>query len=381
MTFTSDQLKSCRHPKRKLIYPLITLLFLSVVGAILLLTTFRELSLSMLYNEVISEGLTHDHQQDKLDKIKLETLKPEDAKLFSNTGSGSTWSLSGLSLNFSLTDEQTPEEKIVEGLSWRQKDILFQKYNADPANADIVDSYNFFKSYGHFHMVFVLLAIYFLFLFYSIYGLYASDRASSVRIDKTQFPKAYALFEQMAKDLGFKKIPELYLKNGNGDYNAYAACVPGYRNFAAIYDTIFIAYENGGDENVFKFVVGHELWHIRLNHVSRWNIIILSLARLPIINWFLGAPMSRIQEYEADKIGSLLAPTDKWSTLLMLISGKDLYQKVDLESYVRQDRGHTTFANIFANFNGSHPIVPWRIQAIRDKEHGWLIFPNKPKEL
>lgn len=337
------------------------------------------MSLKMLYNQVISGWLANDHQKEKFDSIKLETLKPEDANIFPKTTDDSKWSLTWLSLNFSLNEQQTPEEKIVEGLAWRQKEILFQKYSADPANIDAVDSYKLFKSYGYPYMVLALFWIYFLFIFYSIYGLYASDRANGVRIDKTQFPKAYALFEQMAKDLGFEKTPELYLKNGNGDYNAYAACVPWYRNFAAIFDTIFVAYENGGDENVFKFVVGHELGHIRLNHVARWNIIVLTLARLPIINWFLWAPMSRIQEYEADKIWSLLAPEDTGSSLVMLISGKNLYKKVNMDEYVKQDNRHTSFATIFANFTGSHPIVPWRVQAIRDKVHGGLIFPNKPK--
>lgn len=101
---------------------------------------------------------------------------------------------------------------------------------------------------GYWYYILGAILAFYLYIAFSIFRLYVGAQSNGVRITPEQFPKAYATFVDMAKQLGFETIPELYLKNGNGVYNAYATCIPGYRSFAVVHAEIFEAYENGGDE-------------------------------------------------------------------------------------------------------------------------------------
>lgn len=333
MIIAEEKLKECRHPKRKIIFSLITIPFIVMVLGLFVITFFRKPVIDLLKNEVIEEWFAFE-----------QITNMEVSKL--------------------------PSDK---------KDELYKKYiisNKDGNYSWIADIFN---DYWYPYMILLFLIAIFLLITFQIYKLYTEAKTQGIRIDEYQFPKAYNLFKSMSDELGFKKTPELYLKNGHWAYNAFAACVPWYRNFAVIYDQIFIAYENGWDENVFRFVVWHELGHIKLGHVTRWNIIIKILANLPFVNYFLGLPMSRIQEYEADKVGALLAPTETWSSLAMLIWWKDLYKKINIEEYCKQNDNHTDFSSIFANLLVDHPIIPRRIQAIRDKIHWGVFLPIKKR--
>ena len=51
----------------------------------------------------------------------------------------------------------------------------------------------------------------------------ASIRGSAVRLSRTQFPDMYASVDDFAATLGVRPTPALYLSNGNGTLNAFAA--------------------------------------------------------------------------------------------------------------------------------------------------------------
>jgi Zn-dependent protease with chaperone function len=51
----------------------------------------------------------------------------------------------------------------------------------------------------------------------------ASIRGTAVRLSRTQFPDMYASVDDFAATLGVKPTPALYLSNGNGTLNAFAA--------------------------------------------------------------------------------------------------------------------------------------------------------------
>jgi hypothetical protein len=51
----------------------------------------------------------------------------------------------------------------------------------------------------------------------------ASIRGTAVRLSRTQFPDLCASADDFAATLGVKPAPALYLANGNGTLNAFAA--------------------------------------------------------------------------------------------------------------------------------------------------------------
>jgi hypothetical protein len=51
----------------------------------------------------------------------------------------------------------------------------------------------------------------------------ASIRGTAVQLSRTQFPDLYASMDDFAATLGLKHTPALYLANGNGALNAFAA--------------------------------------------------------------------------------------------------------------------------------------------------------------
>ena len=83
-----------------------------------------------------------------------------------------------------------------------------------------------------------------------------------------QYPVVYEVFEDLAKRTDFKEVPDLFLINGNDTINAYATCVPGYRNFAAVYSDLIDGCLKNNDLKTLRMVLGHELGHIRYNHVK-----------------------------------------------------------------------------------------------------------------
>ena len=91
--------------------------------------------------------------------------------------------------------------------------------------------------------------------------------ADGVRITPEQFGEVHAEWVAMAEKLGLKTVPELYIQNGNGTLNAFATCMPGYRAFGVIYADILERALANDDRDALRFILGHELGHIRLKHV------------------------------------------------------------------------------------------------------------------
>ena len=208
---------------------------------------------------------------------------------------------------------------------------------------------------------------------------YGKLRANAVRITARQFPQVYAVWEGVTRDVGLKKIPDLYTINGNGILNAYAACVPGFRAFGAINSDILETCLRNKDWDSLKFILGHEAGHIRLGHVSWWYILFTFIFRLPPLNYFIGLPLGRAREYSCDKVGHALAQDHDCKGLLMLTAGKHLYHGLDFASHMEEsvelERGGLW--STVVNFMATHPILAWRVNAIRRGHNGGVFLHRK----
>ncbi|MBO4689132.1 MAG: M48 family metallopeptidase [Clostridiales bacterium] len=224
---------------------------------------------------------------------------------------------------------------------------------------------------AHVEVLFILIALPFVLLF-AVYLYYAQYRANAIRITEKNFPEIYEVVEDYARRLGLKKVPKIYLTQENGVMNAFATFILRRQYIVLLTDLFEVAYLEHHDLNSIKFIIGHEMTHIRLRHATfSYNMSILFANYIPI----LSNALSRAREYSCDRVAQHLVGVSGIEPMLALIVGKHLYKKVDIEDYVKHCRETRGFFVFLVNLLSSHPIMPKRIQALlRDHGSGRLFF-------
>jgi Zn-dependent protease with chaperone function len=160
----------------------------------------------------------------------------------------------------------------------------------------------------------------------------ASVRGSAVQLSQSQFPDLYRTAEDFAHKLGLRRRPEIFVANGNGALNAFAAQATGY-DYVVVSNELFANLYNRNRDGL-RFILGHELGHIRLHHVSLWyQLAVAYPQRVPL----LGPALSRLREYSCDRHGAYLS---RWAPrgMVLLASGRYTQTDVDLDELVRQGR-------------------------------------------
>lgn len=194
-----------------------------------------------------------------------------------------------------------------------------------------------------------------LYLFVSLGLLVGYIRGNAIRITKNQFPEAYAILEKQCDKLGLDSIPAAYVLQSGGILNAFATRFIG-RNYVVIYSEVFeLAYEQGQD--ALEFVIGHELGHIKRNHIIK-SLYLLPSAIIP----FLASAYSRACEFTCDNIGKALNSNGAKDGLLILAAGKQLYKKVNIAEYINEEKVDHSFWKWFSEKVSSHPNLPKRIE-------------------
>ena len=196
-----------------------------------------------------------------------------------------------------------------------------------------------------------------LYFFISLGLLVGYIKGNAIKITRNQFPEVHAILERQCERLDID-VPSAYMLQSGGVLNAFATKFIG-RNYVIVYSEIFeLAYERGQD--ALEFVIGHELGHIKRNHITKRLFLIPS-----IIIPFLGSAYSRACEYTCDNIGKALSPNGATDGLLILASGKTLYKKVNVEEYINEERNENSFWKWLSEKVSSHPNLPKRVNRMR----------------
>lgn len=213
--------------------------------------------------------------------------------------------------------------------------------------------------------------------FFMIRYLYWSAISDSVEVTEKQFPELYTMYVELAEKMGFskdgeglKKLPRLYIKNGNGTLNAYASKCQVKRSYVVLYsDIVDIAYTYG-DFDALRFILAHELGHIKCGHVSLWRSMLNPVGTA----LFLDKTLVRAQEYTADRAACYYAPEGKMG-MINLYAGKHLAPRVDMDEYFRSVDNHKDGIWLrLSNFLSDHAVGFRRMKAIKDTEtHGWNV--------
>ncbi|WP_279402044.1 M48 family metallopeptidase [Piscibacillus salipiscarius] len=194
-----------------------------------------------------------------------------------------------------------------------------------------------------------------------INGLFiANIRNNGVKVTEKQFPKIAHRTREIANNMGLIKVPDVFIIQSGGLLNAFATKFFG-RNFVVLYSDIVEIIEQGNDEEL-EFIIAHELAHVKRRHVTK-NTLLLPAMYTP----FLGKAYSRACEYTCDRMAAIYTGNINASinALMILASGKYLYDQVNLEEYISQQRMEGGFFIWLSHITSTHPPLPHRIQKMK----------------
>src|SRR5215471_13107083 len=185
----------------------------------------------------------------------------------------------------------------------------------------------------------------------------ASSRGSSVLASSHQFPEVEAMKREAAIRLGFRRNrePEIYVTAGNGVLNAFAASAFGH-DFVVVHSDLF-ANTLEQNRRALRFIVGHELGHIRLGHTRLWYQLSIAFSGLIPL---LGPYLSRLRELSCDRHGAWFEP-EGGDGLVLLTAGRSVYRQVRLPDLVQQARRNAGFWDTVAQLPLSHPFTVRRV--------------------
>jgi Zn-dependent protease with chaperone function len=203
-------------------------------------------------------------------------------------------------------------------------------------------------------MVYFYVILIILYLFFRFVVMIGHLKGNAIKLSRNQFPEIYQTVEKQSQMLGLKYVPDVYIMQSGGILNAFATKFMGNSYIVLYSEIVESALEQ--DKNILEFIIGHELGHIKRNHMLK-KLLLFPSYIIP----FLGAAYSRACEYTCDNIGHFLSPSGVKGGLLLLASGRTLYKKVNMKEFIAQDNSEAGFLKWFAEKVSSHPNLTKRL--------------------
>lgn len=210
---------------------------------------------------------------------------------------------------------------------------------------------------------------------------FSAQRVNGVKMSPTQFPEGYRMVQEAAARFGMATAPDAYVVLGNGQINAFASG-HGFRRYVVVYSDLFEISGAAREPDALAFIIGHEVGHIAAGHASYWRQLGMFLVPfLPI----LGNSLIRSQEYTADNHGYCNRPQGASAAMGTLAAGKYLNSVVQFDEMADRAAQERGFFVWMVNATSSHPVLTWRMWALRDRSrHGrlfWRPDPAPPRPL
>ena len=213
-----------------------------------------------------------------------------------------------------------------------------------------------------------MMALYMLLFFVSYCfaqsALVSYLKGTGVKITAQQFPDLKARIDACCARLDVEQVPDAYLLQMGGVFNAFATRFFG-QHFIVLYSDVVDALEEKPD--AINFYIGHELGHIKRKHL-RWATLLAPAAALPL----LGAAYARAREYTCDRHG-FHACDDLASAqlgLAALAAGGKRWRDMSISNYVAQARESSGFWMSFHELVGDYPWLVKRMAVMRGLAQG-----------
>lgn len=195
---------------------------------------------------------------------------------------------------------------------------------------------------------------------------------SHLRVTNDNYPKIYEYLEYACQILDVKKVPELYIEWG---YNINA-CTVGAENPIIVLNSGLVDL---CDDDEIMFVIGHELGHVKSNHMlyhMMANVINYIIDSIPFGS-IAAAPLQyalyywdRMSEFTADRAG-LLACQNKYAAVrsFMKMSGLPISQFKDInyQTFINQAKDFKQL-----DYEGLNKVI--KLISIADSSHPWTVM-------
>ncbi len=196
--------------------------------------------------------------------------------------------------------------------------------------------------------------------------LLARITGNAVRVGTRQLPDLYKRIEAACQKLGLERIPEVYVTSGGGVLNAFATKLFS-RKFVILNAEILDACETldegkaPGDASAVDFIIGHELGHLALGHLS-WSWLLWPAKLVPL----LGPAYSRACEYSSDACGLAAAGDVETSAraLAVLAAGGRQARKVSVDALLEQRHETGSLIMALVELSSTHPYLSKRAAAL-----------------
>lgn len=205
----------------------------------------------------------------------------------------------------------------------------------------------------------------FAFIFWIANGLLVAQlRSEAVRVSERQMPALHAAFMDVCARLGIRQPPALYLLQSGGALNAFATRHAG-RNFVVVYSDLVDAL--GADTPEMRFVLGHEIGHIKSRHLAK-QIALAPGMLFPLI----GPAYRRSWESSCDLHGAFAANNTEASmrAMLALAGGKEAGRTLDPREFASQNRTERGFFVSLHELTSTYPTLSRRTADLESLSSG-----------
>lgn len=206
-------------------------------------------------------------------------------------------------------------------------------------------------------LVIILVILFFAILRRIFQGFFIGlIKGASVKLNEQQYPEIYKIVKDQAKLLDINETPEVYILYG--DFNAFVT------NFARkrylVLQSEVLETADRGNYEVVKFVVGHELGHIKRRHLNQEKWLTPSLL-IPLLK----QAHSRGCEFTCDRIGFQFSTRGAMEGILILAAGKEIYTKININQYLEDSIAEKSFWVWMSEKFLSHPHTSKRMIALK----------------
>ena len=185
--------------------------------------------------------------------------------------------------------------------------------------------------------------------------LIALLRSEAVRVDERQLPELHKAFMEVCQQLGVATPPKLYVLQANGALNAFATRFAG-RDFVIVFSDFLEALGPASPE--MKFVLGHELGHIKSGHILK-QIFLAPGMFFPLI----GPAYRRAWETSCDRYGAFAAQDVEGSVraMLTITGGRENGRRLDAEAFAGQHHEERGFFVSLHELTSTYPTLSRRV--------------------
>ena len=181
-------------------------------------------------------------------------------------------------------------------------------------------------------------------------------KGNAVKINEQQYPEIFKIVKNQAKEIGLAEVPDIYISVGH--FNAFVTKL-ARKKYLMLYSEV-VETASKGDFEVLKFVVGHELGHLKRRHLNK-EIWLAPSSLIP----FLQLAYSRACEYTCDRIGHHFSKQGSLEGILILAIGKEIHSKINIDRYIEDANSDHSFWVLFSEIFLSHPHTFRRLSAIK----------------